>query len=413
MAAIGGIINRVLFPEKLDPCVKASIDYKNIKHVSVIIQFIEEINDRVKKGIIKRGGIIKTIYPFINACHATVPPDRIKSLEAMYPISFISLDYPVTSHLSTVTNVLGATVAHNLNYSGKNITIALLDTGTYPHPDIIRPRNRIIRFADLVNRCEFAYDDNGHGTFMAGILVGNGSMSKGEYTGIAPEAYLISIKVLNQTGTGRVSTVLAGLQWIYDNKDRYRIKVVCIPLGCTGHLPWTRDPLACAVQVLWDEGLVVCASAGNNGPAASSISSPGINPNIITAGAVRSYGNDGLLSEPLCGFSSRGSTRDGNQGPDVVAPGSNITSLECDTAFIPRSQAAYKGAKLSQYYRCGSGTSAACASIAGIVSLMLDKNQQLSPDEIKSLLKYSCKSLNLLKVQQGWGLPDLNRILGV
>ena len=113
----------------------------------------------------------------------------------------------------------------------------------------------------------------------------------------------------------------------------------------------------------------------------------------------------------MCDFSGRGPTADGNQGIDMVAPGVNITSLNSDTTFIPESMSAYKGLKLSSHYRNASGTSASCAAVAGMAALILEKNPQLTPEEVTSLLDFSCKSLNMLKVHQGSGMPDLNRIV--
>ena len=291
------------------------------------------------------------------------------------------------------------------------MNIALLDTGTYPHPDLVRPVSRIVCFKDFVNGRDFAYDDSGHGTFIAGIIAGNGSMSKGGYAGVAPGAGIISLKVLDGSGNGWVSTILSGMQWVYDNRQRYEIKVVCLPLGCPGFMSYHDDPMSVAAQVLWDAGVIVCASAGNNGPEVSWISSPGINPAIITVGALQNYGAAICPDRPLCPFSSRGFTQDGNRKPDFVAPGAGVVSLNADLTYLPKSSVDYRGARLEGYYRRGSGTSAACAAIAGMAALLLEKHGDLTPDEIKSLLKHSCKSLKLLKEQQGFGLPDINRLL--
>lgn len=408
---INEIIKEAIIVQKIDPLIKVMAGYRKLKQLPVIVQSKTGIDDKIKKCINKYGGIVKEEYPFIKSCLATASYGCIRALETLYQVTYISLDYPVIAHLDTLKDTIGVSIAHNLNCTGRKITVALLDTGTYPHPDLVRPRNRILRFIDLVKGLEYCYDDNGHGTFTAGIIAGNGCMSEGKYTGIAPQASLVSLKVLNQSGNGRVSTVISGLQWIYDNKDIYKIRIVCLPLGCNSHLSWNRDPLSRAAQVLWESGLVVCASAGNNGPENGWISSPGINPSIITAGAMQTYGNTVSPSQPICSFSSRGPTRDGDYGLDVVAPGTNITSLNCETTFLPKSPAAQKVAKLPNYYRRGSGTSAACAVIAGIVALLLEKEPVLTPDEVKSLLQHSCKSFNLPKSHQGWGLPDINKLL--
>lgn len=411
MGIVGGLMNCFLLRNKTDPCIKQMTAYRKIKHIPVIIQSAEGIDGRIKKCIRKFGGSIREEYPIIKACSANIPPSGIKPLESLYQVRYLTLDYPVLCHLNNLNSAIGADSAHRLKVTGRNITIALLDTGTYPHPDIIRPRNRIILFRDFLDNLEFPYDDNGHGTFTAGIILGNGTMSGNEYIGVAPEANLISLKVLNQSGSGRVSTVLSALQWILDKKEAYRIRIVCIPLGCTSFLPCDTDPLSRAVQALWDSGVVVCASTGNNGPYGSWISSPGINPSIITVGAAQTCGKTPCRENPLCMFSSSGYTPDGNQGPDLLAPGSHIVSLNADTAFIPKTAAGHKSAKLEHYYRTGSGTSAACAAVAGASALILEKKPDLSPEELKSLLRHSSRSLNLVKSQQGYGIPDINHLL--
>lgn len=401
----------VFFRRRLDPAVKVMLLNKKVRQLSIIIQSADGIDERIKKCIKKHGGRIAEEYPFINACEAAIPPAGIKPLEALGQVRYLSLNHPVSAHLNNIRAITAAGTAHNLGITGRNVNIALLDTGTYPHPDLIRPANRIVYFKDFVNNRQFAYDDNSHGTFTAGIIAGNGCMSKGDYAGVAPGSGLISLKVLDGSGNGWTSTVLSAMQWICNNREKFGIKVVCLPLGCPSFMSCHNDPLSVAAQALWEAGLIVCASAGNNGPEASWISSPGINPNIITVGALHSSGASILHESPLCDFSSRGFTLDGNRKPDLVAPGAAIVSLNSDITFIPKSSADYRGARLESHYRLGSGTSSACAAVAGIAALLLEKHGDLTPDEVKSLLRHSCRSLNLLKEQQGSGLPDINRLL--
>ncbi len=401
----------IIFKRKLDPAVKVVLLNKKIRQLSIIIQSADGTDERIKKCIKKYGGRIVEEYPFINACGAVIPPAGVKPLEALGQVCYLSLNHPVSAHLNNVRTITAAGTAHNRGLTGRNVNIALLDTGTYPHPDLIRPVNRIICFKDFVNNCQFTYDDNGHGTFTAGIMAGTGCMSKGEYAGVAPGSGLISLKVLDGSGNGWTSTVLSGMQWVYDNREKYGIKVVCLPLGCPSFMSCRDDPLSVAAQALWEAGLIVCSSPGNNGPGASWISSPGINPTIITVGALNNHGTSILQESPLCDFSSRGFTPDGNRKPDLVAPGAAIVSLNSDMTFIPKSSADYRVARLENYYRRGSGTSAACATVAGITALLLEKHGDLTPDEVKSLLRHSCKSLNLLKEQQGFGLININRLL--
>jgi len=411
MGSVNHPLNKTLFKHRLDPALKNMASAKKTRWLSVIVQSVNGIDERIKKHIKKHSGRITKDYPFIKACNVLLPPSAIKPLETLSQVHYLSFNRPVAAHLNNLKTVMASGTAHNQGLSGRDINVALLDTGTYPHPDLIRPANRILCFKDFVNDREFAYDDNGHGTFIAGIIAGNGSMSKGEYAGTALGAGLISLKVLNQSGNGWTSTVLSGMQWVYDNREKYRIKLACLPLGCSGSLAAENDPLSRAAQALWDLGVVVCTSAGNNGPEVSWISSPGINPNIITVGALQSFGGTVSRDNPLALFSSRGYTADGNPGPDFVAPGTAITSLNSDPCFMPKSPLSHRSTRLDNYYCQGTGTSAACAAVAGTICLLLEKHRDLTPDEVKSLLKHSCRSLNLLKEQQGYGLPDINKLL--
>ena len=411
MGTIGSLGNSGFLRRRLDPNVRSMLACKKTRYISVIVLTREGINQRIKKYIRKFGGNIREEYPFINAFCAMIPPAGIKPLESLYGISHIALNYPTAAHLKNLTAIMGTAAAHRQKLTGRNINIALLDTGTYPHPDLIRPTNRILHFKDFVNDCEFAYDDSGHGTFTAGIIAGNGCMSKGEYTGMAPESRLLSLKVLNQSGSGWVSTVLSGLQWVYNNREKYAVKLCCIPLGCISRLSFDIDPLSMAAAALWNSGVVVCTSVGNNGPENGWISSPGINPDIITVGALQNLGGSISQNQPLSRFSGRGFTVDGHPGPDFAAPGVNIVSLNSDQNFRPKSPFAHRNARLDSYYRQGSGTSVSCAAVTGIAALLMEKHPGLTPDEVKSLLRHGCRSLNLLKEQQGAGLPDINRLL--
>ena len=142
--------------------------------------------------------------------------------------------------------------------SGKGIGVAVLDTGAFPHMDF---ENRIWAFRDYIHGREQAYDDNGHGTHVLGILGGNGAASGGKYRGTAFGCGLIPIKVLDERGNGNKDKVIQALKWIEENMEQYHIRVINISVGTTqreGH-----EDLIEAVEEAWDKGLVVVAAAGN------------------------------------------------------------------------------------------------------------------------------------------------------
>ena len=112
----------------------------------------------------------------------------------------------------------------------KNIGVAVLDTGIYRHIDF---DNRIIAFKDFINNKNIPYDDSGHGTHVSGIIAGSGKASNGRFKGIAPMSQIISVKVLDSYGNGKIGSVIDGANWIINNKDIYNIKVANISFGTT------------------------------------------------------------------------------------------------------------------------------------------------------------------------------------
>ena len=182
--------------------------------------------------------------------------------------------------------------------SGKGIGVAVLDTGAFPHIDF---GSRIWAFRDYIHGREQAYDDNGHGTHVLGILGGSGAASGGKYRGTASGCGLIPIKVLDEKGNGNKEKVIQALKWIEENMERYHIRIVNISVGTTqrkGH-----EDLIEAVEEAWDKGLVVVAAAGNMGPGKGSITAPGSSRKIITVGS-----SDMLVRNQ--GISGRGPTKD-------------------------------------------------------------------------------------------------------
>lgn len=220
-----------------------------------------------------------------------------------------------------------AKVREQLGLTGKGVTMAIIDTGIYPHEDLTSPANRIIAFQDFINGESDPYDDNGHGTHCAGDAAGNGSASNGKYTGPAPEASIIGIKVLDEQGSGRLSTIIEGLEWCIDHKEAHNIQIISLSLGAPAYESFRDDPLSLAAQAAWHEGIVVVAAAGNSGPSPATISTPAIDPFIITVGSTDDQNTLERADDVIAEYSSRGPTIDTLVKPDVYAPGTNIISL--------------------------------------------------------------------------------------
>ena len=292
--------------------------------------------------------------------------------------------------MNRVRGITGAGNAHRRNITGKGITIAFLDTGISPHPDI---QGRILAFRDFVNNKSLPYDDSGHGTHVAGICCGSGKLSGGRYAGIAPQANLVSAKVLDGDGNGSREHVVKSVRWILENREKYKIRILNVSVGAVSRMDEKDMELVGCMEEAWDEGLVVVVAAGNMGPEAGSITVPGNSRKVITVG---SYDD---CTFPNSCYSGRGPTIDCICKPEITAPGSGIRS--CCSLYH----------KNGQRYCVKSGTSMAAPVVSGAIALLLEKEPFLENVEIKMRLKSCAKDMRMPKSRQGWGAIDINSLL--
>ena len=271
-------------------------------------------------------------------------------------------------------------------YTGKGIGVCILDTGIYEHIDFT---GRIWAFYDFLAFKRRPYDDNGHGTHVAGLVAGDGTASMGKYRGAAPGCGIISLKVLDRYGTGSQDDVLRALRWIRENRQQYRIRVVNISVGTTCNSKRNHARLLESVEQLWDEGVVVVTAAGNQGPRPGSITAPGSSKKVITVGS-----SD--LLEGRSAISGRGPTAECVCKPDIVAPGNKIMSC------VPGKPDSY-GVK--------SGTSMSTPLVTGAIACALEKNPALTNTDIKTMLMNSAEDMGLPQNLQGWGKFNRRKFL--
>jgi serine protease AprX len=284
---------------------------------------------------------------------------------------------------------------------GAGVTIAVVDSGVALHPDV----QTLTAVVDAVGQSmPFAappatsIDPYGHGTHVAGIMVGNGSQSEGRLAGVAPQASLVSVRVLDELGRGLASDMLAGLQWVQDHKTEYGIRVVNLSLGHPVVESASVDPLVEAVEALWDGGLVVVCSAGNRGRDGHvTITSPCNSRKVITVGATNHRGTGPIDDDNIATYSSRGPTGfDLVAKPDLVAPGNRIVSLRSagslmDMLLPDRRVAADPANPALQEYFEMSGTSMASPVVAATAALMLEQDPSLNPGSVKARLMMSAR----------------------
>lgn len=294
-------------------------------------------------------------------------------------IERIWLDLPVHIWLDVSTPLIGAPQVWATGYRGQDIIVAVVDTGIdASHPDL---NGRVVLTEDFSG--EGFQDNHGHGTHVAGIIAGDGASSNGLYSGVAPAASLMGAKVLKGNGSGNMSDVMAGIDWAVEKGAH----VINLSLGSDDSSDGS-DALSQMCDAAVARGVVVCVAAGNAGPGAHTVGSPGAALNVITVGASDN-------SDHVAGFSSRGPTADGRLKPDLCFPGVAIASC--------RASGTSMGQIVSDYYTAASGTSMATPHCAGAAALLLQAGRTRTPQQIKELLTGSAKDMQTDVYAQGQG----------
>ncbi len=283
---------------------------------------------------------------------------------------------------------IGAPKAWAAGYTGKGVKIAVLDTGVdATHPDL---KNQVIA-AENFSTSTNDKDHVGHGTHVASIVAGTGAKSGGKYKGVAPGASILAGKVLDDTGSGEDSNILAGMEWAAEQGA----DIVNLSLGGTD-TPEV-DPLEAAVNKLSAEkGVLFAIAAGNSGP--ESVGSPGSADAAITVGAVDD-------KDKLAEFSSTGPRLgDGAIKPDVTAPGVDITAAAAKGSLIDQEV----GEKPAGYLTI-SGTSMATPHVAGAAAILKQEHPDWKYAELKGALTASAKGGKYTPFQQGSGRIQVDK----
>jgi len=379
--------------------------------VSVIVQYNSPLpacsSSPVSAGIVCQGlnllgGAVNAVFSLINAVAGTVSAGSVAALSNQPGVSYISLNRAVGATLDYSTNGVNAPVAWNSGWDGTGIGVAVIDSGIYPHPDL---RSAYTGLSRVVYRQTFIggvqNDDFGHGTHVAGIIAGTGSVSDVQGSahvlrGIAPNANLLDLRVLDQNGSSNDSAVIAAIQTAVQLRYRYNVRVINLSLGRPIYESCTLDPLCQAAEAAWSDGIVVVAAAGNLGRNGyATILSPGNSPHAITVGAMKTEETYPRSDDLIASYSSKGPTYiDQTIKPDIVAPGNLVVSLLAPGSTLANaypddivgpSYYSPTATGPAQYLRL-SGTSMATPVVSGTVALMLQKDPALTPDNVKARL---------------------------
>jgi serine protease AprX len=441
----------------------------------------------LRRQVIALGGAVHYNYTSIRALAVMLPAARLVDLARLPEVTSISPNRVVTRTASLLQETTGAAAATpgrgELDGSGIGIGIAVLDSGiAWNHQSVSTSRfglklaSRVRTSLDFValgkgltdlgwvrgsdraaenllaleatkltpalsllqNPRLITADPYGHGTHVASIAAGSAAYQWPDTSGVAPDASLYDIRVLDENGIGNLADVIAGIDWVVRNAKLLNIRVLNLSLAASSAESFLTDPLARAARSAAATGIVVVVAAGNAGKTADgrevygAVGSPGHDPSVITVGAANPRNTVTRFDDSVTGFSSRGPTRgrttlngqpwvDNLLKPDLVAPGNRIVgALSADMLGFRNSWnrlvtahpqlAAVPGAAQApnQTLMELSGTSVAAPVVSGTVALMLQANPGLTPPLVKAILQYTAQPLpqaNLL--QQGTGLLNV------
>ncbi|MGB7355943.1 MAG: S8 family peptidase, partial [Acidobacteriaceae bacterium] len=385
------------------------------------------------------GGLLKTVLSPINAIVADLAPAQLNTIAADPNVKYISPDRPLAARQAGTitaaeftTEPINAPAVWQQGYKGTNVGVAVIDSGITPVPDLalnpglpslstltnllaslseVAPgaTGRIVYSQNFVPNENDALDHFGHGTHVAGLIAGNGAQSTGAeyfrtFTGVAPNADLINLRVLDENGAGTDSAVIAAIGEAISLKSKYNIRVINLSLGRPIYESYTLDPLCQAVEKAWQAGIVVVVAAGNDGrdlnlnpEGYGTIDSPGNDPYVLTAGAMNTMETASIQDDIIASYSSKGpSFIDHVIKPDVVAPGNLVTSLQYPQDSLAVNNPSFytwysfyqnHGEESpSQQYFPLSGTSMATGVTSGAIADLLQARPQLTPDQVKALV---------------------------
>jgi serine protease AprX len=345
----------------------------------------------------------------------------------------------------------------NPEYTGKGVTVAFLDSGFYPHPDLITPENRVVAYEDPERRGSLSTEPveswQWHGTQTSIAAAGNGQLSNGVYRGLAHESEVVLVKV-SERGRITEENIARGIQWVIANRERYNIRVLNISIGGDEDVPCSRSIVDQAAEDAISQGIVVIAAAGNSGAEGRHSIPPANSPSVITVGGYTDHNR--LNGEKLDLYHSNfGMTADGTVKPEIVAPamwiaapilpGTNafkraeaLSRLAAavdyelpdlarqlrETAELPGQVANSDGPRIRAYvdailqqekivathYQHVDGTSFAAPIVASVVAQMIQANSALTPGAIKNILISTADRIVTERViRQGYGVVNARR----
>ena len=320
----------------------------------------------------------------------TIETELLDELLEVEGVVFLTLNGELRIALDNAIGIHHVDTVWDYGYTGEGISIAIIDTGIDPlhvglndfDDDPTTNDPKVVAFYDALDDSgddgsgeTEPYDDQGHGSHCAGISAGTGAVDENPmggddskpYRGVAPDAWLVGVKVLDSGGSGSFAEVMRGMEWTIDNKIKYNIRAASMSLGGVWLVELTQEQEERGTHLAHDmvaAGISLMIAAGNSA-AYGTIGTPGAAKDVITVGSTED-------SKELAVYSSKGPTHEGQIKPNVAAIGSAVMSVEANSG---------------NGYASYSGTSMATPMVAGMAVLLLQANPDLQPLMIRTILE--------------------------
>lgn len=393
-----------LYKRKLDLNIRTAIENSPHDKFRVLIKY-KRFQENIIKKVSSYGGNLINKIDNCNIVTAMLNSRAIKRLIEYPEIESISFDEYLFLCGTSVLTANKLRLNTNNELSGFGVTVAIIDTGVYPHPDLTTPCNRIVKFVDLINGFSHPYDDNGHGTAIAGVIAGNGIKSSNLYRGVAKEVNIVSYKAFDKTGKGYISDILYAIEMIINENTETKIQIICMPFETLNNNIFIENLFYKMAKLAYENNILCIVPSGSNKNLDGSIKGIALSKDCITVA-----GYDSSTKAKSYTYSSVGSGKKSKK-PNISAACVDIVTLNSNINYVSeRDSIKLYPPPLLTSYKGYTGPSIACAYIAGFCALLYENNEDLTIKDILSLLELSSEELDIPKNHQGLGRVNLNNI---
>jgi serine protease AprX len=434
--ALAAVVLAALLSALAAPAEAAGSSSSAAPRVRVVVTGLAGAGPAVADAVTAVGGHVEAVLRVVDGVSADVPAGAVETLRHAPGVRSVSTDtrgrlqgvdpalgYDVGADegsLYDVAQITHAKDAWTKGWTGKGVDVALIDSGVAPVQGLTS--GNVVQGPDLSFESQdpalVHKDTFGHGTHMGSIIAGRDAVSTGtvyakadshQFTGIAPDARLVSLKVAAADGGSDVSQVIAAIDWVtqHARDPGMNIRVLNLSYGTDSTQSPAVDPLAYAVENAWRAGIVVIVASGNDGTSRTQLASPAIDPLVIAVGADDPNNSDSVGDDKVPAFAQRGTDA---RHVDVIAPGVHVLGLRAPNGNADQ---ANPGARLGGRFFRGSGTSQSAAVVSGLAALYLQRYPAATPDQVKAALMTNATAPTYVKkIFTGVGVPDVNKAIG-